>query len=586
MTSRQARASRAARVVLLGFGLAGVAQAQTATFIHSCEDAAFTARASLGDPAPTAVYGSPTIVEGRYGGGLAFNGTTGDGLVFSGLDNIASNGATISLWFKPNFDSTNTVARRILVVRAGTQRLADLIYPGGSNAGKFQMYDGISALNSDVLTFSAGDWIRLGVSLKPGTKDEQLYVNGVIYTRGGAVGPSGVPDTLTLGCYAQNSGVCDGVIDNLYITDKVGDYHFYEEVPAGSRLTQWQHRLPITVDHGQVNEPLTNFPVLVRLNAGNFDFSTARVDGRDVRFTANDGFSALSFECESHDAVSETALYWVRIPHMSDTRDTTFFLYYGNAGASNAASRSDTWNTEYVGVWHLAQSPTDVSPQMKNSSLTVAADGTCYGEMTADDQVAGVLDNCLEFDGVEDQTLGDHVRVVRKSAYNFTRMTVSAWAKWSDGYWIAHQGLVSGDANSFGLGYDGVNLSFRTRNTNDNVVYLNYGITADKTDWHHYAATYDGAMMRLYRDGTLVATSDAQQGDLKWSNTASYDFCIGHGVPTTAYQNQHFQGRIDEVRLSNLPRSDAWIAASHANQRPDGTFLAVGVNPGTLILVR
>ena len=56
---------------------------------------------------------------------------------------------------------------------------------------------------------------------------------------------------------------------------------------------------------GEVDAELTNFPVLVRLDSGNFDFALARTDGHDIRFTAADGQTLLSYERERHDPAGE-----------------------------------------------------------------------------------------------------------------------------------------------------------------------------------------------------------------------------------------------------------------------------------------
>lgn len=118
-------------------------------------------------------------------------------------------------------------------------------------------------------------------------------------------------------------------------------------------LDGWQQRRSITVNPSQVEADLTNFPVLVRLTAGQFDFALAAADGRDVRFTDSDGTTALDFERDSHDASARTATYWVRLPLLSPASNTTFYLYYGNTGATDGATPAAVWDNAHVGVWHL-----------------------------------------------------------------------------------------------------------------------------------------------------------------------------------------------------------------------------------------
>jgi predicted secreted protein len=68
--------------------------------------------------------------------------------------------------------------------------------------------------------------------------------------------------------------------------------------------------------------------------------------------------------------------------------------------------------------------------------------------------------------------------------------------------------------------------------------------------WTHIAGTYDGSMARLYINGILVA-EEAFTDNIGAGDTGFY---IG-GL----YQNERFQGLIDEVRLWNVTRTPAEI---------------------------
>jgi glucose/arabinose dehydrogenase/PKD repeat protein len=69
--------------------------------------------------------------------------------------------------------------------------------------------------------------------------------------------------------------------------------------------------------------------------------------------------------------------------------------------------------------------------------------------------------------------------------------------------------------------------------------------------WSHLAATYDGTTLRLYVNGTQVA-SKAQTGAIQ---TSSLPLTIGGDVPN----GQNYTGRIDEVRVYNRALSVAEI---------------------------
>ncbi len=91
---------------------------------------------------------------------------------------------------------------------------------------------------------------------------------------------------------------------------------------------EWKYRKKITIAADSVNEDLSNFPMLVRLNSTNFDFAKSQLNGYDIRFTSADGTTLLDYEREYHSCESETAEYWVNIPDISNSIDTDIYIYY------------------------------------------------------------------------------------------------------------------------------------------------------------------------------------------------------------------------------------------------------------------
>ncbi|NBY23707.1 MAG: DUF2341 domain-containing protein, partial [Gammaproteobacteria bacterium] len=70
--------------------------------------------------------------------------------------------------------------------------------------------------------------------------------------------------------------------------------------------------LDTTITGADTKEPMTDFPVLVRLHPGNFSyFSEVNKDGNDIRMMADDK-TPLKFQIEKFDGVNEMALVWVR----------------------------------------------------------------------------------------------------------------------------------------------------------------------------------------------------------------------------------------------------------------------------------
>jgi hypothetical protein len=80
-------------------------------------------------------------------------------------------------------------------------------------------------------------------------------------------------------------------------------------------------------------------------------------------------------------------------------------------------------------------------------------------------------------------------------------------------------------------------------------------------NWHHYAVTYDGSIVRLYYDGQQVAQRSASL------NTGDVDFWIGR------WSGSFFRGKIDEVRVWDKALGagtlQAWKDRSLDSSHPD-----------------
>jgi hypothetical protein len=102
----------------------------------------------------------------------------------------------------------------------------------------------------------------------------------------------------------------------------------------------WNHRVPVTVNnYGGI--ALTDFQVHVILD-GSFDFSQARSDGSDVRFTTDSGITLLPFWVESWDPANWSASLWVKVPAIPAV-GTNLYLYYGNQDAPRVSNGDSTF---------------------------------------------------------------------------------------------------------------------------------------------------------------------------------------------------------------------------------------------------
>ena len=90
----------------------------------------------------------------------------------------------------------------------------------------------------------------------------------------------------------------------------------------------WSYRRAVTISSpcGQI---VTDYPTRVLLDSS-FDFGKAKTDGSDLRVTASDGTTLISYWIESWSPGTTSASIWVKVPQIP-TAGTTIYLYYGNA---------------------------------------------------------------------------------------------------------------------------------------------------------------------------------------------------------------------------------------------------------------
>jgi len=128
--------------------------------------------------------------------------------------------------------------------------------------------------------------------------------------------------------------------------------------------TQWPSSAVITLNTtatgAGVLGTVTNFPVLVRLNPGNFPgFATTLAGGADVRFAKANG-THLPYQIERWLVGAnnnDTAEIWVRLDTVYGNTTQTLKMLWGKSGAADSSSGSATFpaSSNFVGVWHFSK---------------------------------------------------------------------------------------------------------------------------------------------------------------------------------------------------------------------------------------
>lgn len=198
--------------------------------------------------------------------------------------------------------------------------------------------------------------------------------------------------------------------------------------------------------------------------------------------------------------------------------------------------------------------------------------GEALGGMTSGDGVTGVAGGAFDLDGSDDRVRIDNLDVVGD------RLTLSAWVDpdtlGTDPVVLAKAvGVADADVRWRLLVADVSAATGRPAGsvrTTGGLATATASATVDVADgWVHVAARYDGAAVTLFVDGVAVATAP-QAGNVP--TNPSVPATIGAGPAG----GRAFDGRVDEVRVSHVARSDAWLAAEHATQEVGGAAVAIG----------
>lgn len=331
--------------------------------------------------------------------------------------------------------------------------------------------------------------------------------------------------------------------------------------------SDWSYRKKITIDADQVWGNETNFPILATttdsdLRATSSSGHVEMLNAHDILFTLADGVTKINYEREKYSSTTGQLVAWLQVPDLSSSTDTVLYMYYGNSSASDQATTTGVWNSNYKGVWHLPDNAGNAKGDV-NASTT---DSTMYdNDGAAIDNASSseftFIDGAFELDGT-----GDYIQIADSSSLeDITNMTVSVWfkAKSFTGYDIL---LAKGCC---GGGYWWVGMLNTDFNTGHSGGGQEITVTANLSiaTWYHYVAVFDDTNNQrlIYKDGSLI-------DDRAWTGsipeTANNPFYIGR----TQF-GEYFNGIIDEVRISNTARDAEWIKTSYNNQVNVAKFL-------------
>lgn len=296
----------------------------------------------------------------------------------------------------------------------------------------------------------------------------------------------------------------------------------------------WATQQKITLETASIKEAVNQAPVLVRLHSGNFDFTSANVDGADLRFIAADDKTELKFLLEKYDAVNELAVAWVVLPQVSAAnKGLAISLYTGNEGAK-AASDAQALNDPAL-LARFAFSENGLLKDSGPSQLTASGNATL--------QKAGLI--------AESATLSNGgLTITLPSAPALANG--GSWSVWLKPANVPQTAEIFKSGNVT-LKMAGSALALQAGSASTQAGELKAG------QWQHIALVFQGGQAVVYVNGQAagqVAASDAQ-------------------AATTVSLGQGLAAEVDEWQLASTARSASWLALVTTSQGTDANMVKV-----------
>ena len=369
----------------------------------------------------------------------------------------------------------------------------------------------------------------------------------------------------------------------------------------------WAHRVPITINHDQIDENLAYFTLVLteEMSAvlssvdGPLDADGLRpsIDGGgDVRFSADEaGAQRLAVDVREwvtdNDPASGSLEVAVKVPSISSSTDTTIYLWWGEAGETQPAPGDPFGQFAAYDAFTDFVSP-DGGDNRTSTPLLAVPHGVTIGGVagpnglgaTAFDQTGGIVftapgGGVPSFGYDRDDPFTINALVWRGP---------SMFSSPGGGAAFAHM-----DADN---GFRGFDL-FSNANANATEIVATHKISTWPDDarksehngtvpqevWQAISASDLGGpggfdRTRLYVDGDPVPAVDATLNEtLSSTDTTPNTWpAIGGRYSSSGNWMNVWSGRISEIQVSSAVREEAWHKAWHDNRLTPASLLSVG----------
>lgn len=329
-------------------------------------------------------------------------------------------------------------------------------------------------------------------------------------------------------------------------------------------LEGWGHRVKITIDHDDIDDNLSSFPVLIYISNSSginnedltFIFDEIGTNYLKIAITASDGITETFVEVEKWDLGNEKAWLWANVTANSAT-DEDVYLYYGNDHADNVECvgltesnpAENVWDPNFMLLWHMRDKTTSSIADSTSNDV----DGTKGSANNPLVTTSGMVDDAQDFSGDE----VTHATFLDVMPDDFTiEVCIKLDSKDATQYPFDKENIFGDDRIKLGIQADN-RVIFWGEASAGGAKDVVSTATLTTATWYYLAGvhTHDAAL-KVYVD--LAVDSGDTLGTIR--DGTSFDFHIGRAASGDAYP---IDGMVDELRVSNIARPASWLKATH-----------------------
>lgn len=325
-------------------------------------------------------------------------------------------------------------------------------------------------------------------------------------------------------------------------------------------LDGWSNCYTITIPSTNIDSALTNYPLLIKISSSSgtgtddltYIFDQLGANSQKIAITTSNGTTQCYVEIEKWDNSGEEAILWAKVPSVSNSTTTTLYLYFdaGKAdnssyvGVINSTPGKTVWDSNFQLVLHMTAGATSTVKDSTSNENNGTKKAT--GEPL---EAYCKIGEGQTFDGTDDYiTLGTPVAIDKDAGTLelIWKTNVDFTGQYGD---LGH--II--DNNNQYLGFFGIYQDSSVKGETDtNEEYFINKITTPSDNSFHYIGL-------SFNRGTVTSILDGSSFD---SQSVSDDLTLSR---LGGHANTLYGGSVDELRISSIARSNAYIKANYYN---------------------